>query len=479
MRRAGLCALGVALGASVALAGCAGMGPLAEPPLWEQPPAEARDVPVVPHAQVHRERLENGLEVIVLEDPSLPWIEMGATARRGIGLERPEEAGLASLTAEVMQRGAGERNALELARVVDDLGASLRVGAGWDSTAVGVAGLSRDRDVLFDVLADVVRRPRFDADEVARARAEHRAGLDKAREDAATLASWRLARTLYPEHRYGLPEDGTPESVETLGAEELRDFHRRVFVPGDVIVHAVGDVDAEAFLARVRDAFGDWEPSPVAEPAPLPPETTGPRRIVVVDRPDLVQTQLRLGHEGIARDDERRIAAQLVNTVLGGGGFNSRLFQRVRADEGLTYGVGSGFSQWRRPGPFQVGTFTRNAEAGRVVGLVLEEIERLRSEPVPAQELSSAKSLRAGNFALALETSAAVAESLVELDVYGLPRDSLDTYRTRLRDVSAEEAAEVARELLHPDRAAIVAVGPADVLVPLLEPYGSVQVVQP
>ena len=486
MRRPGARRALLATTAALALAGCAGLG-LPElpglggaPPLWEQPPPAPRDHPVVPEGRLHRTRLANGLEVLVLEDHGLPWIEMGVTARRGVGIERPEEAGLAALTAEVMQRGAGERGALELARMVDDLGASFGVSAGWDATSVRLAGLSRDRDALFEVLADVTRRPRFESMEVERARAEQQAALDKAREDASTLAAWWLDEVLYPGHRYRLPAGGTPESVAALDADALRAFHRRVFVPGNVVVHAVGDVDAEAFLAAVREAFGSWEEGPVPEPAappraPAPPE----RRIVVVDRPDLGQTQLRLGHDGIARDDEARIPAQLVNTILGGGGFNSRLMQTVRADAGLTYGIGSGFDQRRRPGPFQVGTFTRNAEVGRVVRLVLDEIEALRTTPIPPDELDAARSLRSGRFALALETAAAVAESLVDLDVYGMPAELLDTYRTRLRAVSTAEAEAVARALLHPDRMAIVAVGPAEELVPQLEPLGPVEVVQP
>lgn len=479
-RGAGRRLLAPALAALLAGCGGIGLGPFAEPPLWEQPPAEPRDEPVVAAGKLHREALANGVEVLVLEDHGLPWAEFGVTLRRGVGGEALGEAGIATLTAEVMQRGAGERDALALARVIDDLGALLSVGAGWDATSAAVAGLSRDRDTLFEVLVDVVREPRFEADEVARARAEQRAALDKAREDPSTLAGWHLARALYPEHRYGLPSGGTPETLADMDAAAVRAFHARTFVPQNAIVYAVGDVDPQAFFGKVREAFGDWEGEAPPEPAPAPPAQAPPeRRVVVVDRPDLGQTHLRVGHEGIQRDDPRRIPAALVNTVLGGGGFNSRLMGRVRADEGLTYGIGSGFAQRRHPGPFRVATFTRNEEAGRVVELVLEEMERLRREPIPAEELASAKSLRAGQFALALETSAAVAESLVELEVHDLPRDLLDTYRARIRDVTAPQAAEVARALLHPGRVAIVAVGPAEVLEPLLEPLGPVDVVQP
>jgi zinc protease len=203
------------------------------------------------------------------------------------------------------------------------------------------------------------------------------------------------------------------------------------------------------------------------------------RRVVVVDRPDLGQAQIGVGHEGVARSDPRRLEVQLLNSALGAGGFSSRLMARIRAEEGLTYGVHSQFVQRHRAGPFGVFTFTRVPKVGEVVSAILEELERVRREPPSEQELARVASQRAGQFALALETSAEVAAALVELDVYGLPRDSLDTYRGRVRAVTVEQTSAVARELIDPARASIVAVGPAAELRPQLEALGPVEVVKP
>lgn len=449
-------------------------------PAWEKPPPPAVDAPVVREGALTRERLANGLTVLVLEDPRIPRVSLGVTLRRGAGSEGPDEAGLAALTAEVMKRGAGDRDALALARAVDALGASLSVGTGWDSTTAQVSGLSRDLPALFDLLADVVRRPRLAADEVARAREEQAAALAQAVDDPSTLQSWYTARAVYPEHRYGTPVQGERDSVARLEARAVRDFHRRTFVPGNAIFHASGDVDAEDVLRRVRDAFGDWEPAEVPEDAPDTPDPAPEgRRILIVDRPDLGQTRISVAHEGIARTSDVRIPATLMNSVLGGGGFSSRLMDRVRADAGLTYGVWSGFGLRRRPGPFVVATFTRVPEARRVVDLLLAEIEKIREEPPTESELRDAKSLAVGRFAMELETSAAVMSSLVDLEVYDLPQDALDTYRGRVRAVTPEEAAESARQLLHPDRAALVLVGPAEALRPQLEDLGPIEVVTP
>jgi zinc protease len=420
------------------------------------------------------------MRLLVLEDHRLPRIELGVVVRRGAGLIAPEQAGLAEFTAELMERGAGERDALELAAVVDNLGASLRASAGWDSMAAGVSGLSRDLDALFEVLTDVVRRPRFDADEAERVRAEQLAGLEKAKDSPHVLAMRSFQAALYPGHRYGLPIEGSPEGVAELGPGDAAELHARVFNASNAIFFATGDLDAADLLRRVETGFGDWPAGSVPEPGP-PPPTPAPaeRRIVLVDRPDLGQAQIVVGHDGISRTDPERLPASLMNTVLGSGGFSSRLMTRVRADEGLTYGISSYFALRRHPGPFAVHTFTRVTEVRRVVDLVLSELARVRSDPPSPEEVANAQSQTVGQFSLGLETSSAVASSLVDLEVYDLPEDSLDTFRGRIRALTAEDTTRVARERVHPERAAILVVGPAEAIVPQLQDLGAVEVVQP
>ena len=470
-------ALALPVALLVALPGCALLGPK---PAWEQPPPPVAEGPVVPQERLHRTTLENGLEVLVLEDHGLPRLEIGLLLRRGAEIETAGQAGAVSLLTDVMERGAGERDALALARATEELGASLSVGAGMESVSVDVSGLSEDAETLFDLLADVSLRPRLDRGEVERARAETLAGFEQDKDDPRSLLSKQLAQTLYDGHRYGLPVAGAPESVAALDAAALRALHERLFVASNAIFYAVGDVTMEDAVARARARFGDWPAGTPPPPGPPPPSPTPTeRRVVIVDRADLGQAQLALAHEGIARTDDVRIAASLMNTVLGGGGFLSRLMSRVRADEGLAYGIGSGFSMRRHAGPFAISTSTRVAEAGRVVEIVLEEVERLRAEAPSPDDLRLVRSFSAGRFVLGLERSAAIAGALVELDVYDLPRDSLDSFRTRLNAVTREEVHAAARDLLHPDRLAIVAVGPAEVLRSQLERFGPVVVVQP
>jgi len=450
-------------------------------PAWEQTPPPIAEGPVVPTERVRRGQLANGLEWFVLEDHTLPRLELGWVTRRGAGSEPAHRAGISVLLTSVMQHGAGGRDSLALAQSVEGLGAALSAAAGWDSASVRITGLSEDREQLFELLADVVRRPRIESGEVERARKRQLASLESARDNPGELVGRELARTLYAGHRYGDDISGTPEAVATLDGADLREWHGSLFSPVHSILFAVGDIDAATLQAEAQARFGTWKgEDPPPPTAPVADQTPERRTVVVVDRPDLVQAQVAIAHEGIARSDDVRVPASLMNNVLGGGGFLSRLMGKVRAEEGLAYGIYSGFSLRSQPGPFSIQTATQVDQVGKVVAIVLDEVEAIRStRPPSAAELDGAKRFNAGRFALGLETSSAIAGSLIDLDVHQLPDDSLDTYRTRVRVVTLDEVAAQAKQRLHPDRVAIVAVGPADKLVPQLEGFGPVEVVKP
>ncbi len=458
----------------------AGLVACATRPVWEQPPPPAIDAPVVQPGALQRTELENGLRILVLEDHRLPRVAFSLTLRHGEANLPAEQAGLLSLTADLLERGAGARDALALASATDELGATLTTAASWDSIGVGVAGLSRDEPTLLGILADVVLRPRFDPREALRARSERLQQLEGAKDDPATLLSWYAASALYPGHRYSAPADGTPSSVKGFDARVARSLHARYFVPNDAMVAVVGDVDAKDVIAQIRNAFGAWSRGPLPGPdAPPPAQVPPARRVIIVDQPDLVQARVLIAHEGIARSDPDRVAVGLLNSVLGGSGFSSRLMASVRSEAGLTYSVGSAFSLRRAPGPFVISTFTRVPEVRRVIDLLLAELARARSEPPSEAELASARTLAVGEFALGLETSGAVLSSLVDLDIYGLPEDSLDTYRGRVRATTREQTAALAQRLFHPERTLIVLVGPAAELKPQLDGLGPVEVVEP
>ncbi|MCR9095555.1 MAG: insulinase family protein [bacterium] len=474
-------ATSLSLLAPLALSGCASLPPAlggAPPPAWELPPPPPAEGPIVEAGALHRATLENGLTILILEDHHLPRVALGLELRRGAGSVPPGKAGVAAITSEVLQRGAGDRDVLELAKVVEDAGASLSVDAGWDTTGISLAGLAETRELLMEILGDVALRPRFDEGEFAKAVAEHRAGLVSAQDDPATLIRWNAIRALYEDHRYGVPRAGTEETIAALTLDDVMAYWTDRLVPSNAIFWAVGDIDAEVLVAEVEALFGGLESGPVPPKTPPTPERAPEaRRIVVVDKPELGQARIIVAHEGIARTEPERIPLDLMNDALGGSGFSSRLMKKIRSDEGLTYGIGSGFSLRAVPGPFSISTFTRKDQVRRVVDLVLAEMSAIReTRPVSPEELAKFVSYNVGRFGLSLETSQSVLSSLVDLEVHGLPDDSLDTYRGRLRAVDLETVHAVTRKRLAPDRAAIVVLGPAAEIVPQLESLGEVEV---
>lgn len=469
---------GLLLGAfALITSGCAS-GPFGSwtgaTPAWKSPPPAPAEGPIVPEDALHRATLPNGVTILVLEDDRLPRVALGLEVSRGAGSVAPGQAGLAAISAEVMQRGAGDRDGFELAEVVEDAGASLSVSAGWDSTSIALAGLSEDRALLMEILADVALRPRFEQAEFEKAVAEHEAGLVAAQDDPGTLVRWHALRALFERHRYGLPSAGSPETVASLTVDDARSYWVDRFVPRSTFFWAVGDIDAEALIAEAERLFGGLADTPPIPGTPAVAERTpAARRVIVVDKPDLGQARIIVAHEGISRTEPERIPIDLMNDVLGGSGFSSRLMRRVRSDEGLTYGVNSGFSLRSVAGPFSISTFTRKEKVREVVDLLLAEMQAIQGDrPVTEEEFRKFVSYNVGRFGLSLETSESVLASLVDLEVHGLPEDSLDTFRSRVRDLTLEEVRSAARERLHPDRAAIVILGPASDIEPMLDGLG-------
>ncbi len=477
MRIEPLRAFGIVSLASFAM----GCGLFSPRPAWEVSPPPPVENAIVSSDDLHRATLPNGLELILLEDDRLPRLALGITLRRGAGSVDPSLAGVAELAVEVMQRGAGERDALALAKAVEDVGASLTISSSWDTTRISLSGLSQDRALLFEILQDVALRPRFAEIEFAKARAEQQAAIVAAQDEPATLVRWHALRVLFDGHRYGRPHSGTAETIARIDVDLARAYWVDRFVPRNTIFWAVGDFRAAQLIPEVQRVFGGLPDLPVIPNTP-PTEAHTPLkpRIVVVDKPDLLQARIIVTHEGIRRTERSRIAVDIMNDALGGSGFSSRLMKTIRSDEGLTYGVGSGFSLRSQPGPFSVSTFTRVSKVRQVIDLVLEEMEAIRAErPVGADELAKLIGFNVGRFGLSLETSDAILSSLVDLDVHDLPRNSLDTYRSRVRAVTQGDVARAAELRLHPDRAAIVILGPAEAIVPQLEDLGEVEIWQP
>jgi zinc protease len=425
----------------------------------------------------HHHRLSNGSRVVFARVPGAPVVTLSVVLDAGALSDDGDHLGIAALTAELLESGTEKRSGIQLARDVESLGVHLDTGAGWDSAQAGVTMLSDRLAPAVEILANVVREPSFPDEEVARLRAERLAEILQRRAEPGALATEAAARFIYrPDARFSRPLGGLQSTVSALTREDVRTFHAERFAPRSASFVIAGDVEPDAALDLLERHFGDWQSSGNA--APQVPGI-GPRatevQVVIVDRPDAVQSEIRVGHLGIPRSDERYFPTLVMNAILGGT-FSSRLNLNLRERHGFTYGVHSAFAMRKHAGSFVVSTAVQTEVTAAAVREIVDELSAIRDSRVSDAELADARNFLAGVFPLRLETTDGVAGRLLELTVYDLPTNYFDDYRERILAVSAEEVQACAIRNVRPDELAIVIVGDAATLKPALEGFGSSEI---
>jgi zinc protease len=452
-------AAGSAAAASAQIAGW----PAERPPQ----PLEANDVTFPPYAI---RTLENGLQVAVVQHDEQPVVTLRMLVRTGAAKDPKGRAGVAMLTAALLDQGTETRTAQEIADAIDTIGGGLGAGAANDLSFANVLVMKDSLAFGFELLADVVRHPAFRAEELERQRMQALSGLRVSYQDPDYVAGLVFGRLVYGFHPYGMPNTGTPESLASITREDLVAFHRTWFAPNNAILGIVGDVTPEEAFAAAQRAFGDWAPREVPEHQPLaPPEPT--RRVVVVNKPDAVQTEVRVGHLGLPRRHPDYLAFDLATKILGGEGGN-RLQWVLRSERGLTYAASADIQALRDSGSFRAETDTRSDATAEALRVMVDEIARLQREPVSFRELASAKDYLAGSFPLTIETPDEIAAQVLNVLFYGLPLSEIEDYRERVNAITPEDIQRVARQYLRPDRLSVVLVGNADAFVEQLAGIG-------
>lgn len=459
-------------GAFLCIAACAALLALART-------SRAADELVLP--PVERVTLENGLRVVVAEYHELPLVELYMVVGAGAAQDPPGKAGVAALTAVSLRRGAGGRTAEQLAETIESLGGELEAAAGTDGTIVRGEFLADDFVTGVGLFRDILLKPAFEKDEVRRARDEQLAGLIAAMEEPSVVADRCYAAAVFGPHPYGRVPEGRPETVKDLDRGNVRDFYERWYHPNNAVLVVVGDVQAATAVAQLRTALGPWAARPDAVPARVAP--TAPAnapKFVLVDMPSATQTQIRMGGLAIKRSDPSFTAAQLPNTMLGGG-FTSKLIEELRVKRSLTYSAYSMYLARLMGGDFRVGTFTKSQTTVETIKLAQQVAESFRTQTPDPKAFAKAKAYLLGQFPLKLETPDALAVRLSDLEVHGLPPDELTTYRSRLDAVTPAEAARVAQATMPPVASmTTVVVGKAEeIRAPLEAAFGQLTVVTP
>jgi zinc protease len=430
-------------------------------------PLPARPVTFPPY---ELRKLANGMQVVLVQQAEQPMISVRMIIKAGAAHDPKGKHGLAMLTATLLDQGAGNRTAEQIAEQIDFIGGALGTGAGTDLTTASAVVMNDSFSTALELVADVVQRPTFAAEEIERQRAQALSALKVSAEDPEAVAGAVIDRLIYGFHPYGMPGNGTAESLLSLTRQDFVDFHRSYFVPNNSLIAVVGDIPAADAIAGLEKYFGSWKPGEVPpQTMTEPPDAT--RRVIVVDKKDSVQTEIRVGHIAIPRKHNDFEAVDQAVKILGGEGAN-RLQQVLRSQKQLTYGASADLDTYKLTGAVIAETDTQTSNTAEALRVVVDEFTRLQRERIYDEELLGAQNYMVGHFPLTIELPDAIATQVLNQLFYELPVEELPRYRERVLRVTPDEIQRVARWFIRPAQLSVVLVGDADKFVGDLKGVG-------
>ncbi len=427
--------------------------------------------------EVERVVLENGIIVYLLPDPELPLVTVSALVRTGAIYQPADKVGLAGLTGTVMRTGGTARlTGDQVDEELEFLAAHLSMAIGAESGSASLDILKKDLPRGLALFADMLRAPAFEQAKVEQAKRQALEVIRRRPDNPSGIAAREFRKLLFgADHPLG--RESTTETVERITRDDLVAFHRQFFAPNALMLGVTGDFEKAAMLDALRRAFGDWTPQTITLPALPPVAAPTSSRSVNVLRRDITQTHLRVGHLSVKEDDPDYFALALLEDILGGNSFTSRLFRDVRSRQGLAYSVGSRITPGNAgPGVFVLHAQTKGPSTYQALSSMLDHVERLRQEPVSDEELQLAKDAFLNSFVFSFADSELIVGRLMALEYHGRPKDFLQRFRDSVVRLTKEDLLRVARAHLHPDRVTILAVGKDDDFEKPLSTFGRINV---
>jgi zinc protease len=405
---------------------------------------------------VQRTVLPNQLVLLVCEEHSLPFVTFQLVIDSGSRKDPSGEEGLGHLTARGLLLGTSKRTVNAINEELDFMGASLNSSSSRDYAALSLRVLKKDLDKGFDLFMEVLTQPTFPEEEIQREVEKTLASIQSAEDQPEVVAEKEFQKTLFLKSPYAHPVEGTKESVSRLTREAVLRFYQTYYHSNNSILTIVGDLTANEVKTKLSPRLGKWQKAKIPE---VPFITTFAReqKTVKNNRP-ITQANIILGHSGVSRENPDFYALTVMNYILGGGGFASRLVEQIRNKRGLAYSVGSFFDPGKYPGSFQIVLQTKNSSAREAISLSLQQIELIQKEPVSEKELEGAKKYLVGSFPMRLDTQGKLANFLTQVEYYGLGLDYPEKYPSLINSVTREEVLRVARKYLHPKNYILVVV---------------------
>jgi zinc protease len=441
------------------------------------PPRKAASTGALTLPTLHESTTPSGLKVIAAERGPLPLVSMRLVLRAGSATDPEGKQGLADFTARLLRRGTRRLTAQAIDETVEFVGASLGVGVGEDTMSIALTTPAEHFAQMLGVLGQMVREPTFPQSEVDDARERALAQFANDLDDPSVIADRAMVRALWGDHPYGHDVGGSARTVRTFTRDDVVRFHKERVGPKVAMLVVVGAVKPERVAAAAEEAFIGWEGGPDTAPViPLVERIPMAGRVLLVDKPDQTQSQVRLGGPGFRMGHEDYFPATAMNIALGGG-FTSRLMNEIRVNRGLTYGVSSWFDAMNAGGVFALSTFTKTASTREIIDVALAEIGNVREKGLKPRELADAQAYLAGLYPLRTETNESIAGSIADTRLHGLGDDWVEKFRDRLRAVTPKQVAAVAKKYCLAEPPAVVVLGRADEVKKALKGLGPITVV--
>lgn len=411
-----------------------------------------------PDPKAFRTELANSLRGYIKEDHSLPLFDISALIHYGSLYDPEGRAGLAAIMGgTLIKGGTKDREGSAIEERIDFLGGSLNFRASERTATLSLSLLSKDIDEGLALFFDVLMNPVFREDALNIEKARLISQLRQANDQPSSVLNREYERLIYGDHP--LTEQPTKKTYESISIEDLKAAHSRYFFPKNIILAASGDFEKANLAGKINEIVSAWQNKNLEIPAfakDFPPPEPG----VYFIQKQINQGYISLGHLGIEENDPDYYAVQVMNFILGGGSFTSRITMKVRSDEGLSYNQGSRFRyRWGFPGTFSGYVQTKSSTVGYAISLILDEFDRIRKEPVSDDEMDTAINYYLESFSNAFESSQRTMSAFAELEMTGQPLDYYKTYRDKIRAVDKKKVQEVANKYIHPEKAVIMIVG--------------------
>jgi len=406
---------------------------------------------------------DNGMTVYALEQNSLPIVTIQVLIKAGSVLDPTGKAGLANMVLALLEEGTESQTAMEISKATDFIGATLRTRTSQDYVILQLRLLKKDINSGLSLLSDILINPLFTSEEIGRIQKKITGTILSQQDQPEAIARLAFQEIVYGNHSYRSPVIGYKQTVASITQTDLVAFHQIYYRPNNTIIAIVGDISKTETTALIEEYFGNWEEQELTLPAlesAKPVEQTQLRKI----EKDLSQATVILGHIGIERSNPDFYAIRVMNYILGGGGFASRMMRDVRDNKGLVYSIYSYFSARQHPGAFAVSFKTKSSSVNEAIEAVLKEINQIRDLGVTEEELSEAKAYLSGVFPLKIDTGKKLAALLAEIAFHDLNLNYFESYQKKIMDVTREDIFRVAIKYLHPNRYAIVVVGKQDLI---------------